>query len=238
MIQFVMVENHVRFAVNLDALNRAHLMLSSELLRVASSIRREAAEAGTAMKLWNARSISGKLMRMTLLVSGTALLLAYVSFLGYDLYTLRQNLIISLGTEAGIVGANSVTSLLFDDKQAAEATLSALHNSPQIRAAIINRADGRPLARYLRDQSALPRMDDRLVSGESTRYWTKGRDILLGYRIDFQGKPLGAVYLLAETSDVARRTQRFGLISACMMIICFVIALLATSTIRHSSLIH
>jgi hypothetical protein len=38
MIQFVMVENHVRFAVNLDALNRAHLVLSSELLRVASSI--------------------------------------------------------------------------------------------------------------------------------------------------------------------------------------------------------
>ena len=38
MIQFVMLENHVRFAVNLDALNRAHLVLSSELLRVASSI--------------------------------------------------------------------------------------------------------------------------------------------------------------------------------------------------------
>jgi hypothetical protein len=35
MIQFVAVENHVRFAVNLDAVNRAHLVLSSELLRVA-----------------------------------------------------------------------------------------------------------------------------------------------------------------------------------------------------------
>ena len=122
------------------------------------------------MKLWNTKSISGKLMRMTLLVSGTALALAYVSFLGYDLYTLRQNLIISLGTEAGIVGANSVTSLLFDDQQAAEATLSALHNSPQIRAAIIIRADGRTLARYLRDQSTLPQMNERLASGESNRY--------------------------------------------------------------------
>jgi hypothetical protein len=38
MIQFVVLDNHVRFAVNLDALNRAHLVLSSELLRVASSI--------------------------------------------------------------------------------------------------------------------------------------------------------------------------------------------------------
>lgn len=38
MIQFVLIQNHVRFAVNLNAVNRAHLTLSSELLRVASSV--------------------------------------------------------------------------------------------------------------------------------------------------------------------------------------------------------
>ena len=39
MIQFVHVEKQVRFAVNLDAVNRTHLVLSSELLRVASSVK-------------------------------------------------------------------------------------------------------------------------------------------------------------------------------------------------------
>lgn len=38
MIQFVLIQNHVRFAVNLNAVNHAHLTLSSELLRVASSV--------------------------------------------------------------------------------------------------------------------------------------------------------------------------------------------------------
>jgi hypothetical protein len=38
MIQFVLVENRVRFSVNLDALNRSHLELSSELLKVAASV--------------------------------------------------------------------------------------------------------------------------------------------------------------------------------------------------------
>ena len=38
MIQFLLVQNHVRFAVNLNAVNRAHLVLSSELLRVAASV--------------------------------------------------------------------------------------------------------------------------------------------------------------------------------------------------------
>jgi hypothetical protein len=38
MIQFVTVENRVRFSVNLDALNRSHLVLSSELLKVAAFV--------------------------------------------------------------------------------------------------------------------------------------------------------------------------------------------------------
>lgn len=35
MIQFVLQEDHVRFAVNLDALRKTHLILSSQLIRVA-----------------------------------------------------------------------------------------------------------------------------------------------------------------------------------------------------------
>ncbi len=38
MIQFVSISNHVRFGVNLDSVNRTHLVLSSELLRVAASV--------------------------------------------------------------------------------------------------------------------------------------------------------------------------------------------------------
>ena len=183
--------------------------------------------------LWNSQSISGKLMRMTLLVSGTALFLAYVSFLAYDLYSLRQNLVTSLETEANLIGANSVTALLFDDQQAAETTLSALHNSKQVRSALIVHGDGRPFASYVRDPDSMLAIDERLAPGESHRYWAKGRDILLGSNIYFQGRTVGSVYLLAETSDLSRRSERFGLISAGMLIICFALALLATSTIRH-----
>jgi hypothetical protein len=39
MIQFVMDSDHVRFVVNLDAVNHTHLSLSSELLRVAASVK-------------------------------------------------------------------------------------------------------------------------------------------------------------------------------------------------------
>jgi hypothetical protein len=38
MIQLLLVSNHVRFSVNLDAVRRTHLTLSSDLLRVAVSV--------------------------------------------------------------------------------------------------------------------------------------------------------------------------------------------------------
>ena len=185
------------------------------------------------MRLWSSQSISDKFMRMTLMVSGTALLLAYISFLVYDLYNLRRELITATATEANIVGANSVTALLFDDKQAAENTLSALRNSPQVRAAVILRTDGTEFARYQRDAAVPFNLDNHLALGETRQYWSRGRNILMGTRIEFQGGWVGTVYLLAETGNVARRVERFGLISAVMLLICFAVALLATSTVRH-----
>lgn len=182
---------------------------------------------------WNARSISGKLTRMNLLVSGTALLLAYLSFLGYELYTLRRDLIASVTAEARMVGENCVTALIFDDHQAAETTLSALHSSPQIRWALIVRADGSAFARYVRGGSSAPELSARLGSGQALGHWTRGRGIVLGSRIDFEGKSLGAVYLFAETADLARSAAQFGLISAGILVLCFLIALFATSAMRR-----
>jgi hypothetical protein len=41
MIQFTLVNNRVRFEVNLDSVQQAGLILSSELLKVASSVKRK-----------------------------------------------------------------------------------------------------------------------------------------------------------------------------------------------------
>jgi hypothetical protein len=46
MIQFQVVEKRVRFSVNLDAVNRRHLTMSSELLKVAISVKGRTPEGG------------------------------------------------------------------------------------------------------------------------------------------------------------------------------------------------
>ena len=185
------------------------------------------------MSFWNNRSISGKLTRMNLLVSGTALLLAYVSFLAYDLLSLRQNLIESLNTEAAIIGANTVSAIMFDDPQTAQDTLSALRGSPHVVSAVVLRADGKLFAQYARDKSIRPSLDAKLGPDEAHGYWTSGNNILVGRKIVYLDRTVGSVYLLGETSDLTYRVNQFGLISACILVLCFLIALVATSTVRN-----
>lgn len=184
------------------------------------------------MKLWSAQSISGRLTALVLFVSGTALLLAYVSFLAYDYYTLRHNLIESLETQANMIGTNSETALLFDDPLAAETTLSALRGAPTILSAEIFRADGRAFTRYTRQGSAEASINPILPKGEKSEYWIQDGTVLLGHAIMSNGKPIGSVYILAETRDLAHRARQFGLLSAGILLVCFAIALLATSAMR------
>jgi signal transduction histidine kinase len=191
-------------------------------------------------------------MALVLLVSGTALLLAYISFLAYDFYTLRQNLIESLETQASIIGSNSESALLFDDAQAAETTLSALRGAPDIMTAEVFRPDGRAFASYTRPGSTGPSsagsgstgpgatrqgpvnppIVPKLAAGQNSAYWIQNGTVLLGQMITSDGKPIGAVYILAETSDVAHRARQFGLLSALILLICFAIALVATTAMR------
>lgn len=185
------------------------------------------------MRLWNSQSIAGKLTRMNVLVTGTALLLAYFAFVGYNLFTLRQDLIGSLSTEAAIVGANSVSALLFDDQQAAENTLSALRQSPQVRWAVVLRENGVPFAQYLRDPGVRPQLTESLRPGEMRHYWTHGTNILMGSRIVFQRQAVGEVFLLAETTSLKHNALQFGLLSAGILLLCFAIALLVTSATRN-----
>lgn len=185
------------------------------------------------MSFWNPRSISGKLTRMNLMVSGMALLLAYMSFLFYDLYSLRQNLVHSLETEAAIVGSNSISALVFDDPQAAESTLGGLRGSPHIRAAEILNSDGKVFARYSRDSRSDARIEPRLLSDQNTGTWDVAGGLVLGRSILFGQRTMGSVYLLADTSELTHRAKQFGILSALILLLCLLVALGASLLVRR-----
>ncbi len=178
------------------------------------------------------RSISSKLTRMNLLVSGTALFLAFVAFFSYDLVSFQQSLIRSLAAETRIIGANSVSALLFNDKEAAQATLAALGNSPDIISAAIVTNDGEVFAEY-HPQGGSGMQFPPLPRGQNQRRWVSGRHVMLADRIVLQGTSEGIVYISAQLEELGRRARQYLAIALVILTFCLVAAMLVTAAFRR-----
>jgi signal transduction histidine kinase/DNA-binding response OmpR family regulator len=171
-------------------------------------------------------SISKKLTWMNMLVSGVALLLACAAFFAYDLYTFRVGLVRNQTVEAQILGSNTVSALMFNDPRAAENTLSALNASPHIVYAAIYTPDGQTFAHYSRDDLAKALPLPALASGQTTTHWFARGQMSLVQAIIFQGKLTGFVYILSDLQALNDRLKSYALISAAVLLISLVVALL------------
>ena len=178
------------------------------------------------------RSISGKLIRMNLLVSGTALVLACVAFFSYDLISFQQSRIRTLAAEARVVGSNSVSALLFNDKEAAQSTLAALSSSPDIMGAAIVTNDGKVFAEY-RSSRGGPMRWTPLPSGRRQMNWVSGSQVLLAQQITFQGTTEGTVYISARLEELGQRARQYLAIAAVILLFCLAAAMLVTAMFRR-----
>ena len=184
--------------------------------------------------LWRgSASISAKLMRMNLMVAGVVLLLAVVAFFLYDLISFQRNLVRNLNSAARIVGANSVSALLFDDPLSATTTLDALRSSPDIVAAALVGDDGAVFAQYRRTGNTESLRMPPLPVGVQDKSWLSGTKVLLAHRIIFEGKPAGTVYILAELTETTRRARHYLLMAFLILLVCMVAAFLISATARR-----
>ena len=177
-------------------------------------------------------SLSARLTRMNLLVSGVVLLLAGLAFFSYDLVSFRHTLIRNIGAEAQIVGENSISALLFDDQQSATTTLMSLEQSPDVKGAILSDAEGRVFAKY-GQLSANDFAGHSLGAKENHRVWFSGTQVIVAHRVDFQGKTVGIVTILAQLSEIGRRARQYLLIAGIILLFCMAAAVGISSASRR-----
>jgi PAS domain S-box-containing protein len=158
-------------------------------------------------------SIASRLTWMNLLVSAAALSLACLAFLAYDQITFRENLVRTASAQAEIVGDNTVSAVTFNDPDVARQTLAALRNSSNVRAAAIVTPDGRLFADFARTPgdriTSFPPLPPRYIE----HAWYSGTNVLVGRRIQLQGKDTDTVYVLADITEILTRLWRYLLIS-------------------------
>ena len=154
------------------------------------------------------QSLSHRLTRMNVIVSGTALVVAGLALTAYDVATFRESLARNLSTTAQIVGANSVAALVFEDPQTAERTLAALQAAPNVVYAGVYRTGGAVFAEYLRDPAVQPAAVPVLAPDQHETYVFTGSELQLARRITFDAEQTGIVFVRSDLGEMAGRLTR------------------------------
>jgi signal transduction histidine kinase len=178
------------------------------------------------------RTITKKLTRMNMLVSGAALLMACLSFVTYDLFTFREAIARNLSIQARVAGSNSVTALVFSDPHSAENTLSALKAAPNVMSAGIYSLNGQLFASYQRDPQAQLPPTISLDKGHGRVF--KDGNVVVTEAIVFQGKPTGIVYIRSDLQALNTQLRRYASIAAGVLIASLWTALMLSSMFRRS----
>src|SRR3569833_460070 len=130
--------------------------------------------------------------RSNFFASGMALVLATTAILSYDFLSFRRTIVETLSGYADIIGVNSSSALLFDDKKAATETLGSLSVRPDILEAVIFDADGRKFAVY-HVPAAQEQPSESLVTAKRCAHWLSNGHLVLVCVFFFLLLFLGAV---------------------------------------------
>jgi signal transduction histidine kinase/ActR/RegA family two-component response regulator len=155
---------------------------------------------------------------VNVLSTAAALLLASIAFVGYDVSIASDRLIRRQATQAEIIGYNAASAVLFEDRQAAAKTLTALRAEPQVLAAGIFTNDGAPFAIYRNKRHTLgPDFQGVEVQGDGYRFIG---DHLLVYRnIVVDGEVIGGVRLLSDPAEItASAFRHLGIAAVILMV--------------------
>ncbi len=179
-------------------------------------------------------SIAGRLARLNVMVGGTALFLACAGFFIYDFYNFRSDVVAKLDMQAQIIGANSVSALVFDDPDSAERTLSALHGAPHIILAEIRTPDGRTFASYHRDHGVVWPPGQSIPSGEAQFHGFHNQQAFFGRLLTFEGKNIGSIYMLSDLDAFKRRERNFAALVGVVLLVSLGTAMWISSFTRRS----
>jgi signal transduction histidine kinase/DNA-binding response OmpR family regulator len=101
------------------------------------------------MQNFERSSLNQKLTIISFLSTGTALLFVFIAFAVTSVLNHRKDEGMQLSSFAGVIGTNSVDALVFNDRNSAQNTLSALKAKEEISNATLFDRKGKVFARYI-----------------------------------------------------------------------------------------
>ena len=178
-----------------------------------------------------------KVMAIAVITTTIVLVLASALFVALEINNYRRALVQELTAIAQITSSNSTAAILFNDRQAAQETLSALGARPNILSASLYTLDGNQFARYGKpvgkidwDRVLAPVPDKETDLATEQPYslvWTLDSVNLYG-TLSFDGEAIGAIHLRSNLAQIYATFQTYLvavlLIIAMAMVIAWLLA--------------
>jgi signal transduction histidine kinase/DNA-binding response OmpR family regulator len=195
------------------------------------------------MRRWlRNQSIKRKLIAIVLVTSGVAVVLASAAFLAYDYNSFRERMVTDLETTADGIGLLAYPALDAETAdgaaggvgtQAREALaliMGSLRAYPSIDHGVVFDANGRAVGGHERN-ILLARPTPRLVAGNLHVFGSEG--LVLFRRVTTpEGRHVGHVYLLANTSELQARLERYVGILAAVTALSLLVSFLLASQLQ------
>ena len=174
--------------------------------------------------------IRRKLIFITLLTSGVALLLACVAFLTYEMVVFRTGMVDELSSTAAMIGDNSSAALTFNDPVSAAQTLKSLRAHPHIVGAAIYDVHGNVFAEYRRRPSVA--FHPPATEPDGRRFDGDGLKLFNG--INLAGERVGTVFILSDLDEMHGRLRQYALIVILVMALASVVTYLLARWLQES----
>jgi len=193
-------------------------------------------------RLLRNQSIKRKLMAIVVVTSGVTVVLASAAFLAYDYNSFRERMVTDLATTADGVGLLAWSAL--DSETANGASrgvgsqardslaliMGSLRAYPSIEQSVVFDANGHAVGGHERN-ILVNRPTPAFLNQNSQAFTSDG---LVVYRrvTTPQGRPVGVIYLLSNTSELSARLERYVGILAAVTLLSLLVSLLLASQLQ------
>lgn len=192
------------------------------------------------------RSIQRKQMLIIMLTSSVALLLACAAFLVYESMAFRRNMTENLASLAAIIGNNSTAALSFNDTNTAYEILNSLGKERHIVRACIYDQEGRPFAKYARDEALSSKLSapgsELTAQSPQPSPWPPAladghefsdNHLDLFRRVLLKGERAGTVYIQSDLEELSNRLHQYFGIVAIVLVASSLVALLLSLRLQQ-----
>ena len=175
------------------------------------------------------RTVSHKLVSVTLLTTLVALVLAISALGAYTLRAEHRQLVSDLRVQSELLGRMTAPALAFHDRALARNNLALLHLRPQVVAATLYDAEGRVFATYAAEDRPVP--DPLPVAADGLRFDGHAMDFTLPIVQDKD--MLGTLHIRVDTELLPRL---FGLLGVGVLVtaLAMLIAYLLVNRLHHA----